>query len=562
MAAVLDAPLGASASKKSIVLLDASSSWLRAGDTSAWRAAQQLVRESGSDSVIVFGDSLRVNAIPDTPTDRATRLQPALLRALGSGRAISIITDGELDDRASALDALPGGSQIMVPERGAHLDVAVVSIDAPRYITKGDSLAVRAVLVAGVGGAAPGSLQLTLGSVPVGSIDVDSLAPFGEHVVVARGYWNEDFNGPVLLSAVVSSAGDREPRNDSLFSVVDASTTPSVVFISSSPDLDARYALAVLRGTLSLPTRAFLRVAPGSWRLEGALTRVDEAEVRRAASNAPAVIIHGDTAIFGEPRSFTKGALVLVSTSTAGGDWYPVGTPASPISTALVGINWDSLPPIEVSAGVVSGDWAALETRRGRQFERRVAIGAVDSPRRIAVVGASGLWRWVLKGGVAADAHASLWGSLFDWLVAERSDERAASPALSYFRSGEVIRWRKGTAPVADADSMVIMALTPRRAQAQTDTVRLRFGASSTIAESPTLPPGVYDVQGGGGNSLLVVNQSQELVPRRAVVSAATIEGRAPEGEKRGSRRSPPVFVVLVTILCAEWLLRRRLGLR
>jgi hypothetical protein len=285
---------------------------------------------------------------------------------------------------------------------------------------------------------------------------------------------------------------------------------------------------------------------------------VAESEVRRAVGNAPVVILQGDTAIFGAPREFTRGALALFSTATDGGDWYPVGSPPSPLAPALSGIQWDSLPPVEVSPSMPAGSWQALETRRARQFGSRVAITGVDTPRRIAVIGVSGLWRWAFKGGVSADAHAALWGSVFDWLVAERADDRAASPAATWFREGEPIRWRRGSR----ADSVVRVAITARREGARADTLTLHFPPSSTTADSPPLPAGTYDVSADGGASLLVVNESLELVPRRPVLASGAVEGSAPEGERRGSRHTPAVYIGIVLMLCAEWLLRRRLGLR
>jgi hypothetical protein len=159
---------------------------------------------------------------------------------------------------------------------------------------------------------------------------------------------------------------------------------------------------------------------------------------------------------------------------------------------------------------------------------------------------------------VSADAHAALWGGLFDWLVAERSEDRAASPALQYFREGEPIRWRRG----ARADTVVSVTVTARRAGAVPDTLRLSFAASAALAESPPLAAGVYDVQAEGGASLLVVNESLEMVPRRPVLSAGETGGQPSGGERRGARQIAALFVAVVLMLCAEWILRRRLGLR
>src|SRR2546423_1618213 len=89
----------------------------------------------------------------------------------------------------------------------------------------------------------------------------------------------EGREGPALVRAIVHSPGDAEPRNDTLAMAIDLSRAASAVFVSTSPDFDARYALSVLRGALAVPTRGYFRVAPGAWRVDGSLTPVAEVDV-------------------------------------------------------------------------------------------------------------------------------------------------------------------------------------------------------------------------------------------------------------------------------------------
>ena len=178
---------------------------------------------------------------------------------------------------------------------------------------------------------------------------------------------------------------------------VDLSRAASAVFVSTSPDFDARYSLAVLRGALGIPTRGFFRVAPGEWRVEGALTPVAEAEVRQAVRDAPVAIIHGDTAAFGPPRSVTLGPLALIVTTATEGEWYPSAAPPSPLSPALVGLRLGQ-----------------LATRCGR----------VDAARRERGTG----WR---RAAVAVtNASRSSWGRTSR--VASRSSARRASGAGAF----------------------------------------------------------------------------------------------------------------------------------
>ncbi|MGH7721124.1 MAG: hypothetical protein ACREON_20075, partial [Gemmatimonadaceae bacterium] len=180
------------------------------------------------------------------------------------------------------------------------------------------------------------------------------------------------------------------------------------------------------------------------------------------------------------------------------------------------------------------------------------------SSRRVVVVGGAGFWRWQFRGGSSADAYAALWGSIFDWLTAERVDARGAIPADALLRAGDPIHWRRGQGD----DSVVVALLRRREGTAREDSVPLRFGRGGTVAESEPLPAGVYDVRLPGGTALLVVNASRELLPRAPAVATSTVGRAAARGERPRLRDSGWAFLLIIAALCAEWLLRRRLGLR
>jgi hypothetical protein len=315
----------------------------------------------------------------------------------------------------------------------------------------------------------------------------------------------------------------------------------------------------VLRGAGALPTRASYRVAPGVWRREGTLGPVSEQEVRGALHVAPLAILHGDTSIFGSPRSATTGSLALVAPpADTGGEWYPVGAPASPIAGALAGIRWDSLPPLDVSSRIARGTWEGLSTARARQFDRRAALVGSDSPRRVVIVGAAGFWRWRFRGGTGADAYAAVWGSIFDWLSAERSDARRAIPAEGAFREGERIRWRRGSGN----DSVVTALIGRHGVSPPRDTLELHFGVGSSQTESDALRAGAYDVRVPGGQAMLVVNASRELLPRVPSVRNGSVGGAPAPGERPRLRDQGWAYLLALALLCAEWVLRRRVGMR
>jgi hypothetical protein len=174
------------------------------------------------------------------------------------------------------------------------------------------------------------------------------------------------------------------------------------------------------------------------------------------------------------------------------------------------------------------------------------------------IVGATGMWRWRFRGGTGADAYAALWGGIFDWLTAEPVDRRAAVLADPVIRAGEPLRWRRGSG----TDSVVTVIARRRGNAARVDTMRLRFGAAGSVAESAPMPPGVYTLEMAGGSGLLVVNASPELLPQPRTVESGTIGGGAVVGDAPRLREWGWIYLAAIGALCAEWLTRRRMGLR
>ncbi|MDB4882410.1 MAG: hypothetical protein JWL95_1176 [Gemmatimonadetes bacterium] len=558
VALLLGAPGGRATAVAPETALDASESWLRAAaGCGAWRMALDSAARLGGGGRLRFGDSLRADASDGPPIDHASHFRAVADRAAGSGRPVVLITDGELDD-ADALAALPRGSRAIVMPCRAAPDLAIVALEAPRSLLAGDTVTARVSLTAGAAGSPAGQLELRLDEQQLATQPIPALAPFAEHAVALRGIASGAERGAVLR-AVIRAGGDAEPRNDTLSIGVDVSRAPAAVFVSTAPDFDSREAVAALRGVTSLPTRAYYRVAPGAWRTDGTLARADESDVRAAVRDAPVVVLHGDTALFGAPRASTRGALLLFAPpATDEGEWFVSAAPASPLAPALSALPLDSLPPLSVSPAMPRGDWQGLITRRAGVEEHRIALVGWESPRRVAVLGASGFWRWRFRGGQRAGAYGALFGTLFDWLAAGRTDRRAVVPEAGVFRAGAPLRWRRG----APDDSVVDVVLSRRGAPARVDSMRLRFADAATVVESPAVPPGVYDVRASGGSSVLVVNASGEMIPRRPTVKSGGVGGRASIADAPLAGDLGWLYAVAVIALCAEWLLRRRIGLR
>lgn len=556
IAMVLNAPLGWSRTARPYVAVDASASWLASGDTTLWTRARRAADSVSTDTVLLVGDSVRAGKIPEQPTDVTSHVATLVERALGAGRAVALITDGRIDD-PERLAELPSGSSIVIVDGGSRRDAAVASFQGPGAAVTGDSVDFTAVVAAGSAGSAAGKVDLSIDGVSVAVLAIDSMAPFAEREVRWRVQAGAKA-GQRLVRVIVSAPGDALARNDTLTATLDVAAGASAVFASTAPDFDARYSLDVLRGTLAVPTRGYYRVAPGQWRVDGTLAAVTEDEVKKSLAEAPIVVIHGDTAAFGPPRSYVRGALALVVPPVSKGEeYYPVASPPSPLLTTFSTLPWDSLPPIEVGDAPKDGEWTALTAKRGRRLdERKVVVGSM-TPNRTVVVPASGMWRWRFRGGRNADTFVSFWGSVFDWLAGETVDLRGPRPAASWLRVGEPVRWRRGG--MRDSTALVVLR---KRGSQKDDSVRLHFATGSNYTETSPMAAGVYATRIGAAEGLLAVNESSEWIPRRASVRAGAIGSAAAAGRAPMARTAWWLYALALLALCAEWILRRRIGLR
>ncbi len=556
VALLLDAPVRGGTRARPLVALDVSSSWERGGSADRYAVARVRAQAAAGD-VLLFGDSLRAGPAPERPADGASLVGPAVERAAVLGRPLAVITDGALAD-AEALDRLPAGSTVEVFAAPAAVDAAVRSLELPLAAAPGDSIELRAIIVT-AGVAVPG----VTASLRLADASLLASAALGPMPAWSEREWRVRFKVPdrrdaLVLRVVAQAAGDVEPRNDTLSTVLDVRGGPTAVFVSTSPDEDGRFALELMRGAMALAVRGFVRVAPGQWRQEGTLEGVAESTVREALARAPVAVLHGDTAVFGAPRALGRGSLLLVvPPRDEDGEYFTERAGSSPLAPALSGVAWDSLPPIVVGPAPAGAAWIALTARRGRRFDERVVVAGFDAPRRVAVLPARGMWRWKFRGGRSADAFAALWGGLFDWLAQGDTDERAARVAAPYLREGEPVTWRHGTG----RDSVVLVRLRREGAAAET-TVTLRFPASGGSATTPPLPAGTWRATIGGGTSSFVVNAGAEWLPVKPVTSRAAVAGVPAPGTPTGLRAGWWWWALLLSALCAEWVMRRRVGLR
>ncbi len=546
----LDAAIGPPTTPTPIVALDASAS-MAARDGARWRAARDTAAAIPADRRLLVGDSVRTGTPPERPVALASRVADAVRQAAADARPLVLVTDGELDDAESLIEAPPGSRVVIVPGT-ERADLAVADLEAPAAVTPGDTVPV-AVRVVARGARVGVSLRLELDGRPVAERPVPAIPSDGDARL--------DFAVPVpvgapvarLAAVLVQPAVDAVPANDTVAVAIPRDRVARVAVVSTAPDADARDLVAVVRESAGVPVRAWYRVAPGRWVADGTLAEAAEADVRDAVRTASLVVLHGDTAWAGPPATLAARALLLVVPPGEGArDAYLRPAPDSPLQPALAALALDSLPPLLVGAGVVGGA-TALAVAPAPDARAGTPILRVDdaAPRR-AILAAAGWSRWRRRGGAAGAAFQALLGAPLDWLVAARPRSAAPVPPSGVLRAGVPLRFARGSADTATLD---LVRDGDRRA------VRVPLDLRAGVAESPPLDVGTWRGRVGGAPVTLVVNAPGELLPRAATVRAGAIGGPV-EARRRGARTIGWLYLAAALALAAEWLSRRRAGLR
>ncbi len=335
--------------------------------------------------------------------------------------------------------------------------------------------------------------------------------------------------------------------------------------MSTSPDQDARFAIAVLRGALALPTRGFLRDRAGN--VASRRARSPRRRKRRSAARCATRPSRSCTAT---PRSSARRSL------RPSARWpcscRPTPRTANGISrrrrrrrsaARSRRSRWTACR--RSSAGTpAAGEWTGARgaARTRGDPARRSSSGRDDAAphgdrqrRRASGAGAFAAVR-------SADAYAALWGGIFDWLAAERADRRGAVPGRERHSRGPADpvapRIVRRLARPAAASSRAAPAL--RRAA-----TRLRFGSRPDRRSQETRAAAARCLRRDSSR------RSRGARGQRACRTAAAF-GRGSSPEPLDVARAParlgaPGVLALSTrssilLLCAEWILRRRAGLR
>jgi len=550
-----------------IVLLDASLSMT----DGSWRAALDTAREYARRRAVVWRFGTAVTAFDTAPPAAgASHLAAALEAAAGRAGEVVVVTDGAVDDVGAIPADLLRRPRVIVQARAPFFDAYVAGVEGPRHVTRTDTIRLRVSYgVAGARGLGLGARNASI------TVSVADRRLMSQRVTLPdSGTLSTDVAFPVsrvpspgwtVLEVSLDGVHDAEPRDDKREFAVDVSLEPAAVIFASPPDWEARFLARTLSDVARVPVKVFVETEPGRWRDGATLAPVATTVLTSTAANARLVIATGAPE---RARAFTSGsryALLVWPTNGQPGDWYVERPTSSPLTAALAGVIWDSLPP--ATAVVVpprdsnSAATVALVARVARRGTPRPIVTleerAAGGGQRVATITAAGLWRWAFRGGAAQEGYRSVVAALVDWLLRERgagSRERAVPLALEV-ANGLPVVWR-WTSP----DPARALAVTLRTGDStRTDTLRFDAAGRAELL----LPPGVYRyaLRGGPEQGVVAVETySDEWLPRAPALSAQPGEATS-RFASIGLRDRWWLFVLATLALATEWALRRRQGL-
>ncbi len=579
------------------VLVDASSSMaLGPEGATPWDSAALRARELEADGarVLRFGTepppAPQDTALGMPATDARSLLVPALERAAQAGaREVIVISDERFED--------PVGVRAALPRLGLSARFEVIGGD-PRNAGVAD---LRLPADVGEGERVIGELNvfangLALGdSLPVQVLQEDRVVWSGSVSAPTAGRVARiplDLEPPVRVGggevryrAVVSIPGDQFSADDEsiAYTVVDPSEG-TLVGVSFAPDWELRQLLPVLARVTGLPTRGFIQAGDrflpmGAGTERGASLTMDEMATR--VRDADLVVLHGlgpDSPAWARVAAAESKRVLVFTADAAGaaaagvrvasmrpGEWYLDAEPLpSPLIGEIAGLPFDGLPPLtDMLPRVGPPDLIVPLGARLRgtgRSEAPLLLHERDGGR-VALSVAQGWWRWSLRPGPAEEAYQRIWSGIAGWLLAE--DTRASQrvrPKDYVIPPGVPVEWTSaGVAPLR----LTVM-------------LRDSVVADTTLAEpvdalrTGALPVGTYRYRAvsaadtTAGRFDVHATSAELRHPRMDVEdSIPASPGRAADGGSgRPLRAYALPYLMLLGLLCGEWVARRRKGLR
>ncbi|HSM37468.1 MAG TPA: hypothetical protein VK837_13785 [Longimicrobiales bacterium] len=589
-------PSGDDRAAREVVLLDASLSMTAPGpDGSRWDEAVRRAR-AAADRVLLFGDGaepLSSDSIPDAPRHtRSSAVEAVRVAAEAGARRVVVVTDGEVEDAGAAASAARrAGIELRweVVSGEPAPNAALAEFEAPRWGEPGDS-ADASVAVATRGLASDETLRVEIrhGDTLLGVASIPATAAGGLVRVRVRFAVPGAAGSDARLDARVVPGGAHADDDVRTAYMRVAEEGGGVVVLAFRPDWEPRFLLPALEAATGLRTASYLASADGAWLRAGPRAgRIGAAAVASVARGADLLVLLGagpalpdwasDLVRGGPPlvllpsEDGSPAGLPVAGAAAADGEWYLADQPpASPLAAILGSLVVDSLPPLSAVRPVSPGAPAhgvALAARRGRRGpETPVLVVGERGRDRWAAPLATGFWRWSLRGGRSRAGYRQLWSAVAGWLLGAettRADE-PIRPLRQVVARGEHQEWA-----VRIPGETLTVTFTPEGGGAPLVRVApIDDGAAALEA----LPPGHYAWEGSAGGSepsvrgaLTVESYTREFARPAAPledVGSAGGDGATRAAATRPLHASPWAWLLVVALLCAEWILRRREGLR
>ncbi|MXX35360.1 MAG: hypothetical protein F4Z50_11445 [Gemmatimonadetes bacterium] len=603
------APRGAGPER--FAILDASASMAAAASAApstttgttwdeALRRAAALA--DGGARVLVLDD--RVHAADPArldglrPVGTASLLAGAVTVAAEAGaREVVLISDRRVRDPvATAAIARRLGVGITVDTLpGAAYNLGIGRLLLPATAERGETVRGR-VELGGSTATPPDSATVTI------SLDGRPIQALRLPVPTPGGTSTAEFTlggslaaGPHRVTARIEGA-DAFPDDDERAAIVEVDPEETgVLLVSFAPDWEPRFLLPVLNQVTGLPVRGFLRTGPdrfqamdpdGAGATGTAAAAIDAAALERLLSRAEMVVamgLDGAAAEFIEGPTARTRRLLLFAADAAGaalggvaagaaltGEWYPDEAPPSPVAGEVARLAAAGLPPL---TGVLplldQGGGAALDLRLGGAGEPRAALLLrTGGGRRVGVVLARGFWRWAFRDGVPREHYRALWAAVGGWMMAD--EPLAAGPGVRpvapILPRGAAVSWlgrghegEEVRITVTDSAAATVLdsAVTVPAGGHFTSGVLPagRYMYTVAVPNAPAPDSGAFEVESWTDEMLRLPVPFAELTVPAPPANAALQRNRP-------LRAWPPAYLVILAALCAEWIGRRRAGLR
>jgi len=579
----------------------------RAADESSGGARLALAAPEGRGPEGTDMSSLALRAPDHPPGD----IVEGVLR-LGESGADSVVVVSTLRHPTGLLERL--AEEVSVPVRlerpGDRVrNAGIAELSLPETVREGEGFAGRLTIFGE--GTEPGDSAMV-------TIEADGETVFQARVPVPAAGVDAGLDlsfppppagdSPVRYLARVELDADAFPFDDERARWIEVGEEDvGILLISWSPDWEPRQLLPALRSVTGMEGEGYLALSGGAFltlEASGTPTRLvgTDAFIDRAA-RARILVLHGarpgeanwaDRLAAEHPRVLILpgGAAAvpldgLVSGAPLEGEWTPDGElPPSPLAPFLSGLQLGGLPPltgvlpIEPDAPFSAG-LAARRTPGGEALP--VVVLREDAGRRQVIAVADGYWRWAARDGAPRETYRALWGGAADWLLAGGVGRTAAAfhPVDLVVPRGAPLLWRvpAGTGPgeLTLQRLSVGPGLSPDEA---TEDGAPAFqgpvtGASDEVATTPSMEPGVYrytaTFPGGEGSPAAGLIEVEGWAPSLRLPPLEVGDGLLPGAAGAGLggdltgrplRSHPLPYLLILILLCAEWVGRRQIGLR